>query len=354
MERSRTSRACVATAISLLFSGTAGAQTGGERAERVALLRQADAARSAGHLEEALALAQRAERVGVTAGTRLFVSQVNLSLRRWVAARDGAEECLRAVESDTQTSAANRRALHGECVRVLDGAQQYLGRLMVNVPANAPRSMVVRVNGEVLQPGLFNLDRTVDAGRVAVSATLDGALVWQREVMVGARSRTSVTVVVPAMPELPRSVGFPALPTMLPTTTPHASGAPQTGSARTVLPGEDRPGSTQRTLGWVSVGTGAALALGAAVAGGVFLATEGDYADRQCEVIAPNDNCQSIYGRFRTLNTLQWIGYVAGGVLVGTGGILLLTAPRRDERLAPTVGLSAGPGVLGGSLSGRF
>ena len=160
-------------AATLLLSNTAVAQTEGERAERVALLRQADEARSVGHLEEALALGQRAERIGVTAGTRLFVSQVNMSLRRWVAARDGVEECLRAVESDTQTSASNRRALRGECLRVLDGAQQHLGRLTVTVPSNAPRSLVVRVNREVLHAGLFNLDRTVESGRVVVRATLN-------------------------------------------------------------------------------------------------------------------------------------------------------------------------------------
>lgn len=338
----------------MLFSGTARAQTDSERADRVALLRQADAARSTGHFEEALGFAQRAERIGVTAGTRFLLSQVHAGLRHWVTAHDAAEDCLRAVESDNQTSASNRRALRGECGRVRDEARQHLGRLIVSVPANAPRTMEVRVNGEVLLPGLFNLDRFVESGRVIVSATLAGAPAWRGEVTVNAGSRTSVDVVVPAVPEAPRRVASNPPPTVPSTRTPEAVRVRLPSPPPAVAPDEDRPSSTQRTLGWVGVGTGAALLVGAAVAGGVYQATVGTYADQQCEVIPANSSCQTTYDRFGMLNTLQWIGYVAGGVLAGTGVVLILTAPRRNERPAPTISVSSGPGLLGASLSGRF
>lgn len=301
MGRSQTTRAGVAIAATLLLSGTAGAQTESERAERVALLRQADGARSAGRLEEALTLAQRAERIGVTAGTRLFISQVNAGLNRWAAARDGAEDCLRAVESDTQTSASNRRALRDECTQVRNEARQHLGSATATVLPNTP---------------------------------------------------PSIDVVAPSRPVSPT----PTTPVVAPRPAPTTLRAPQPSPASTVPPDEDRPSSTQRTLGWVGLGTGAALAIGAAVAGGVFQATESDYATEQCEVRPANTNpdCESMYGRFSTLNTLQWVGYVAGGVLAGTGVVLLLTAPRSHERPAPAISLGAGPGLLGASLSGRF
>lgn len=324
----------------LLAASPAAAQSETERADRRSLLARASEARAAGRLDEALTLARQAEAIGATGGTALFVAQVSARLERWTDAHASAARCLRVVETDTQTSATNRAAIRAACERTRDEARGHLGPLVVRVPPNAPPTLEVRVNGDLLPPGLFGAERLVAVGRATVRATLPSAPPWELAVTVDVATTTTVEVVTPEVPAPPA----PAPPP--PVVPPPA--------VVVVPPPRPAASSAQRTIGWVGVGTGVAAIVGAAIAGAVFQGTASDYAEENCETRTPNDACQNMYDRFGTLNTLQWVGYVGGGALVVTGAVLLLTAPRGRASATPAVSVSINPGLVGASLLGRF
>jgi hypothetical protein len=104
-----------------------------------------------------------------------------------------------------------------------------------------------------------------------------------------------------------------------------------------------KPGSTQRLLGWISIGVGGAgLAVGG-VFGSMAMGTQsdlddsGDCVDQKCEP-SQQDNVDKL-GTQRTIST---VGFIAGGVLAATGIVLVFTAPKGDTR--PQASLRVSPG----------
>ena len=94
-----------------------------------------------------------------------------------------------------------------------------------------------------------------------------------------------------------------------------------------------KPGSTQRLLGWISIGVGGAgLAVGG-VFGSMAMGTQSDLddsgacVDQKC---APSQKDEvDTLGTQRTVST---VGFIAGGVLAATGIVLVVTAPKGDTR----------------------
>jgi hypothetical protein len=106
---------------------------------------------------------------------------------------------------------------------------------------------------------------------------------------------------------------------------------------------QGKPGSTQRLLGWISIGVGGAgLAVGGAF-GAMAMSTQselddsGDCRDEQC---APSQ--QDNVDKLGTQRTVSTVGFIAGGVLAATGIVLVLTAPKGDERPQASLRLSPG------------
>jgi hypothetical protein len=116
----------------------------------------------------------------------------------------------------------------------------------------------------------------------------------------------------------------------------------------------ESPGATQRTLGWIGVGVGAA-----GVVTGVTAGMVAANADRELEKDCVSGSCppasHDALDRFRTARTVSTMGYVAGLVGAGLGVALLTTAPSGPDRIAkrqPALSLSAGWRVA--YLSGQF
>lgn len=334
---------CVALGVFLLgarASAQGATPSEADRLTRRELLVQATAAQAAGRYPEALALAQRAEQIEATAGTRLLTAQLNAQLGRHVEALSSADLCLREVDQDTQTTARNRRRIREDCEAVRAGAAARVGGLTVRVPPGAPDALRVSVNGEELRAPLYGVTRPVNAGTVAVRAEAPGAPPWERRLEVAAGRSEAVDVEVPRASA--RADGTTVV-TARPVATAATSG--DEGGASS--------GSTQRVLGWTAGGLGLAL-LGAGVASGVmFTRTADEYGQQRCEEIDPNDGCASQYERMKTLNVVQWLGYAGGGALLATGVVLLLTAPRYTRR-ATALTCGAGPGTVGIACGGRF
>lgn len=116
-------------------------------------------------------------------------------------------------------------------------------------------------------------------------------------------------------------------------------------------PSEPRARSPLPALGWAAIGLGA----GAAVFGGVALGLREErisaMKDAGCTgTISPAaaTRCDELAGAARTRGTLAVVGFVAAGVLVGTGLVLHLAAPKQ-----PKLALRCTPG-LGVDCTLRF
>ncbi len=110
-------------------------------------------------------------------------------------------------------------------------------------------------------------------------------------------------------------------------------------------------GDTQRTLGWVGIGFGAAGVLFGATTGIIAGVKYGSLKD-DC----PGDRCigTAKYGdrvdSYSAMRTMSTIGFIVGGVGAAAGITLLVTSPRSDH--SPVVGLWLTPNAAG--LRGAF
>ena len=107
--------------------------------------------------------------------------------------------------------------------------------------------------------------------------------------------------------------------------------------------------STNRTLGWIGVGVGAAgLALGATT--GLMVALKYGDLNPDC----PNRNCNGQHtpevSTYNTMRTISTVGFIVGGVATAAGVTLLLTTPK--EKSPARVGLWLSPNTA--AITGEF
>jgi hypothetical protein len=118
------------------------------------------------------------------------------------------------------------------------------------------------------------------------------------------------------------------------------------------------PGSTQRLLGWVAVGAGAA-ALGV---GFVFEVQRSEKLSERDSVCPSRQECTtdqaaqiaSLTDDARSASTLGTVGLIAGGVLVAGGLTLVFTAPTRAPATTVSILPALAPGFDGVNVVGRI
>lgn len=121
--------------------------------------------------------------------------------------------------------------------------------------------------------------------------------------------------------------------------------------------GDSKPhprGKTQQTIGWVSLGVGAAGVTLGAITGGVASSKRGDL-NKSCNVetrVCPSGVADEV-GTYNTLRHVSTAGFIVGGVGLAAGAVLLITVPRGGARystgsvkVSPWVGLGSA-GVRG-------
>jgi hypothetical protein len=205
---------------------------------------------------------------------------------------------------------------------------------MVEAPVGAQPT--VTIDGEPVPAALLDLDRPTDPGVHTVEVTAAGYRKATRSVTLKEGERAPVKIPLEVDPNVPSPVATEAVaPAPAP---PPATITPPPAAERS-------GGSTGKTVGFVLLGLGAA----GVVTGGVFgvLATgtksdlDGACTDKACP---PGHE-----GDIRTLeqqSTASTIAFIAGGVALAGGTILLLTSP------SSRTSVSAGLGSV--HLGGRF
>jgi hypothetical protein len=220
--------------------------------------------------------------------------------------------------------------------------------LKIEIEGATPEAVEVRVDDEIVPKVSRGDSWPVDPGEHRVVARAGGRTVEQR-LMVDT-GETKRVVLKLASDELDE----------LRTTRTHGNTAVSEGSPRLVpspRPADPwvskTPGTTQRTVGWVSIGVGGVGLVWWGITGVAGLIQARDL-DQQC----PNRVCPPAQDdeldRYQTLRTLSMMGFAIGLAGAGAGAALLLTAPRERVGVTPTAQIRPFIGVSEAGLTGKF
>ncbi len=201
-----------------------------------------------------------------------------------------------------------------------------LSRLAVRV-ADRPAGFVVKRDDVVLSEASLGTPLPVDPGPHRVLATAPDRKPRELDVVVKPGGHRA-EIVIPALELAPKA----------------ASGPLDRGA---------RGGSSTRTIGYAVAGVGV-VGLGVGTVTGLLAIGKNSDARRLC----PTERCASQEGidanaSARSFGTVSTIGFVAGGVALAAGAVLIFTGGSSKDsalRVAPVVGAEGGSLVMGGAF----
>jgi hypothetical protein len=256
-----------------------------------------------------------------------------VKIRRLVRAAERYEQTTR-FPLDADSSDAFRDAVR-EAREQLAELQPRIPQLVVEVTGATRKTpgLVVTLDGKEMPLALLGMRRPTDPGRHEVVATLADGRTASAVITLGENQRQRVVL------------------------TPSTAGAAQPSREPLEEVEADRGTGMpmQRTLAWIAIGVGGA-GLGTGVVAGFVMLDKKKSLDDQCveqgTLMACPVAAQSDLDAYRSTKTLSWIGYGVGLAGLGTGLLLLLTAPSEDEVGAAAVSPWVGANQVG--LTGRF
>lgn len=257
-------------------------------------------------------------------------------LDRLIEAREMYVRTLR-MPLDAKAPPPFRAALR-EAEAELTVLEKEIPRLRV---ALARRGDDVRIfiDDKPLPPALIGADAPVDPGEHTLKGTIDGVAVIPRHVIIAKTQRIAVDLTTDEQPPV-KPVAAPPVET-----TPPSETAAIGSESRS-----DEGGIPPRTWAWVAFGVGT-VGLGVGITSGLVATNEKSSLDEQC----PNGRCppsaESDLDSFRTMRTISTVGYIAGGVGIATGVVLLLVTPAKRTAAAR---VEPHPWLGGAGVRGTF
>jgi hypothetical protein len=197
--------------------------------------------------------------------------------------------------------------------------------IVIELVGAAPGETTVSIDGVELKAELVGERRPTEPGKHTVVGRR-GTEQAQAEVVLAEGDQKSVQLVFTAPADA--SAGASSSIAVGPADSPAADRG-------------TKPSSTQRVIGWITVGAGGAgLAIGTtfgvlAMSKRSELEDSGSCRGDRC-LSSVNDDLNTL----RMQRTVSTIGFAAGGVLAVTGIVLVLTAPKVTSGLAVRVGPS--------------
>lgn len=331
----------------ILSSGTASAQIpSANRDEALQLGRQGQEALKDGHFAAAADLFARAEAL-VHAPTLLIgLARARVGLKQWLAALDVYEKIASEGVPPGSTPAF---------AKAVAAAQEEMDELRARIPSvvievKGPATSKVTIDGTALPSAEIGTSRRVDPGEHKIQAEAQGFTTAETTVTVVERQVEKVTLTLSPQqsappPEPPRS--RKQAPENIP-----ASQAPI--MKRDPLPPQTTEyvavTSPMKSVGIAAVSLGAAGFVASVITASLAAARRGAVIDT-----CPDGMCvgkQSVVDDFHRKATASTISFVAGGVLAGTGVVLLVLAAKTSATQKPPVNAVLGPGFV--SVQGRF
>jgi hypothetical protein len=215
----------------------------------------------------------------------------------WVTFKEAASAALASGHADW-AAAARERA---------DAIEPKLVRLSIVVPPDAHvTDIVVLRDGRPLQRAEWGTPVPVDAGAHTLEAKASNRAPWSSTITVTDGAGTQ-SVTVPILPEdATRAESRPTLP---------------------AHEGDAKRGATQRVVGLVAAGAGAAAVGAGAVLGFMARATHDDALTHCNSGLACDAEGVRLGDRASSQATASTIAFLAGGALIATGAVLYFVAP---------------------------
>lgn len=327
----------------LLASGGASAQhtaVGGHEVAEAPEYARGDSLRAEHRDAEALALFQELHARTQEPRALAQIALTEVSLGRWLDAEAHLIEALTALRDPWVMR--NRPSL----LATLETMRAHIGTLVISCDVVTAE---VWIDGR--RAGPVGAPLHVLAGHVSFEVRAEGRPTSARSVSVEANATVRAEVRFSSGTSAASASSPSADPSAEPSNTAPSTAAPASPINASTAPSaviQSSSGSTQRSLGWASVGTGAALVIGGVAAW--FLgsaATDAYNNDATCPGVgAPSqsDACASTQRTAETLEPIAWVAGGAGLALVVTGSVLVATAG--DRRTASPSARHCGP-VLG-------
>ncbi|HET9929968.1 MAG TPA: tetratricopeptide repeat protein [Polyangiaceae bacterium] len=332
--RIRTRLFAVAFASSLLGTAPALALSDSDKEAIRVLSNQAAADFDQGRYEAARDKFERAYALASVPKLAVWLARSQEKLGRWVEAYELYRQAVSLQPNELWKGTVQQNA-QSDARAAIDALYARIPRLTLSVEGAPLAEVKVTIDGAEVPSGLLSVERLLNPGEHDVVARFgeqslnEHVSLSERDVKALALRFTSTqptpAAAAPIAATAVSSSPLPAPPAIVPPQTQTQTQTPAPGA----LAGSAarRPGAGQRTVGWVSVGLGAAgIGLGAVT--GVLLA--GKYSDltSKCELrVCPAERKSDVesYDRLRTLSS---VGFIAGGALTALGVTLLLTAPK--------------------------
>jgi hypothetical protein len=193
----------------------------------------------------------------------------------------------------------------------------------------------VKLDGNPLDSAVLGTPVPIDPGKHTIDAAAKGKKAFHTTIDVSERTKSP-------------SVEIPELEATKEPTPPKET--PKEGPKET--PPESTAGATQRTIGIVAMGLGAA-GLGVGVFFGLRTSATWSDAQKHCTGIECDPSGVSLAGQAKDAGNIATIAFIAGGVVAAGGAALFFTAPSpHDGHDKSGVSVGVGPGDV--LVRGRF
>jgi hypothetical protein len=258
----------------------------------------------------------------------------------WATYKEAASAAQALGRSDWE-KLANKRAA---------ALEKKLAKLTVRVVEPADGIEVTRDGTQVSQAS-WGEALPVDAGKHTIAASAPGRLPYETDVVV-AKDGERQEIIVPKL-EIDEAAAKALAASQAHAPGSGAAGAASASTTPAPPPDVDAGGGGQKTVGFIVAGVGVVgLGLGA-VTGLMAIGKNNDSKklcpdDGACASQSAVDDSESA----KTLGTVSTIGFIAGGVALAAGAVLVATAGPSKTGL--TVVPQAGPKSAGLGLAGRF
>jgi hypothetical protein len=321
------------TTLTLMLAcpAVARAQGGGDVARADSLFNAAKALLDGGQYADACAKFAESKRLVSGLGVTLYLADCYERIGRFASAWSEfrSAEGLARERSDKRADVARARA---------QAIEPKLDRLTIAVGPMVPRSgLQVLLDGASIPTEEWGLAMALDPGERVVVVTAPGHPPRTIATHLGPDNPTAVVRIdsldeTPATPSPPRETALPAAPipplplAAAPSPSPPAAGAPEPPPAE---PASGNPGVARR---WIGIGVGAAGLIGLGVGTVLGLNAKSKLDESNAGPCGAGDRCNSQGLALRqdasSAATGSTVAFVLGGLAVGAGVVLYVTAPR--------------------------
>jgi hypothetical protein len=292
-----------------------------------------------GKYEQACQKLEASQQLDAGVGTLLYLgecySRSGRTASAWATFLEAASLAKSQGQADREKIARQRAA----------AMEPQLSKIVV--VADRVQGMEILHNGRAVPQASWGVPIPVDPGPQTIEARAPGRNAWSTTITVN-QGPGSTNITIPTLETAPE--------TAAPNEPPTPAVAEEPTAPAPSRPAPEAKGSAQRTVGFIAGGVGL---VGMAV-GSVFGVLAIDKNAESLDECRTDTLCSerglTLRSEAQDSATYSTIAFVAGGALLTTGVILVLSAPSAGETAGTQVAISttATPSSLGLSLGGRW